>query len=770
MRVEMKRIRLPWYDLLVCLFLAVLVGLLYGHTLLTSGELAYGKDVSYFYPNEVVLQASGFGANFPLWNPYFGGGAPGLGKIQVGMFYPPLVLLRALFDVETTLDLDVVLHLFLAGVGVYFLMRQLAIDRIPALFAAVAFMLSGSFAPRIVAGHASVLRAISWSGWLLLTYVRLLKRGTWLNVVLTALVIVFVITGGHPQMSLIVFLLPLSYFCACFIPECIQVNNWRKLWSGFCWSVGAVGLALGLTAVQILPYLAWLGQTVRAAGNAFDSFDVMIRHSFLWQHFLAMFMPTIWYEPASTISLSFDNPSFFWENSAFTGVLTLFILGIGLTLRSATHRIHRRFFVGLAVVGLVLSMGTINPLYEFLFRFMPYIRAPGRFMLLWTLATAVSAGIVLDIWLKNPSASVWFSKLAYGLFIGILILLVGWQLFQPLLPDLLQKYADFTNEYALIAGKTVSLNVNQLAGKLGVLAVLFWPIGRWRIYDRYLGILLILALSIEMGLFVTTITNPTPLTSLYIPGSRYTRLDYSAEVHRFDGYRQPPLYLVPTLTHVQNGEESVKLDNLLKTDNGLNLLAANFTITQDVLEDEQLVQTQDGWNLFSHRQNLPRIYAASTVHQVDDAAAALQIVGDLTFSGWQEAIVIRPEDSTQAAQLDQLAAKSNGSQQVSFSGRYLKYQNNELVAEVTTNQPVMIVFSEMYDAGWQAVVNGRPTTLWLVNYAFRGVIVDVGNSTIALQYRPSSYRLGVIISGLTSLFILCVGVYRFAVNRYKGVN
>ncbi len=765
----MKRIKLPQYDLLACLFLAVLVFVLYGQTLFTPGELAYGKDISYFYPNEVILQDSGFGADFPVWNPYFGGGAPGLGKIQVGMFYPPLLLLRALFDVETTLDFDVVLHLFLAGVGVYFLMRQLAIDRIPALFTAVAFMLSGSFTPRIVAGHASVLRAISWSGWLLWAYIRLLKRGTWLNVVLTALIIVFVVTGGHPQMSLVVFLVPLGFFGAHFVPKCVQAKNWRKLWVGFYWSVGAVGLALGLTAVQILPYLAWLGQTVRAAGNAFDSLDVMIRHSFLWQHFLALFMPTIWYEPASTISLSFDNPSFFWENSAFTGVLTLLILGIGLTLRSAAHRTHRRFFAGLAVVGLVLSMGTINPLYEFLFRFMPYIRAPGRFMLLWTLATAVSAGLVLDILLKKTAALVWLNKLAFGLAACALILLVCWHLFQPLLPDFLQNYGSLTDEHILTAGQTVSMNVNQLAGKLGVLAILFWPIGRWQVYGRYLGILLVLALSVEMGLFATTITNPTPLASLYIPGSRYTQLDYSVEAHRFNGYRQPPLYLIPTLNHVYNGEESSKLDNLLHTDNGLNLLAANFTITQDDLEDGQLVQTQNGWHLFSHRHNLPRIYAASAVYQAADDAEALQIVGDPAFSGWQEAIVIRPEDSEQAVQLELLSAKSDSGQQVAFSGSYLRYQNNQLVAEVVTNQPMMVVFSEMYDAGWQATVNGRPATMWLVNYAFRGVIVDAGTSTIAMQYRPQPYRLGAIISGLTSLFILCVAGYRFAVNRRKGV-
>ena len=520
-----------------------------------------------------------------------------------------------------------------------------------------------------------------------------------------------------------------------------------------------------------MPYLAWQGQTVRAAGNAFDSFDVMIRNSFLWQHFLALFMPTVWYDPASSTSLSFDNRSFFWENSAFTGVLTLLILGTGLTLSSTAHRVHRRFFAGLAVVGLVLSMGTINPLYEFLFQTMPYIRAPARFMLWWTLATAVSAGLVLDIWLKNPVAPARLRKLAYGLAASALVLIIGWQLLRPLLPELLQNHADFTNEYVQLTRQTVGLNVNQLAGKLGVMAVLFWLVGRWQEYGRYLGILLVFVLSLEMGLFTTTITKSTPLTSLYIPESGYTQLDYSAEAHRFNGYREPPLYLIPTLAHIKNGEESTRLDNLLKTDNGLNLLAANFTITQEAFVDEgQLLQTRNGWNLFSHRQNFSRIYAAPTARQVDDDAAALQIVGDLAFSGWQEAIVRRPEDPTLAAQLDQLSAKSDSSEQAAFSGHYLKYRNNQLVAEVTTNQPMMVVFSEMYDAGWQAAVNGQPATLWLVNYAFRGVLVDAGTSTITMQYRPQTYRLGVIISGLTGLFMLCMGVYRFAVNRPTGLD
>ncbi|MCB8924761.1 MAG: YfhO family protein [Ardenticatenaceae bacterium] len=753
------------YDLLAGLFLAVLVILLYGQAVFTPGELAYGQDTSYFYPHEVILQASGFGADFPLWNPYFGAGAPGLGKIQVGMLYPPLVILRALFDVEMTLDLDAALHLFLAGLGIYLLMRQLKVGQIPALFTAVAFMLSGSFTPRILAGHASVLRVLAWSGWLLWAYIRLLKRGTLLNIILTALIIGFVILGGHPQMSLMVLLLPLGYFGVYFLPGRIRTKKWRELAAGFGRSVGVVGLALGLTAVQILPYLAWVGQTVRSAGNAFDSFDLLIRHSVWWHDFLSFIMPTIWFEPAGRISLGAENPPFFWEISAFTGVLTLLIIGIGLVLRSNIHRGHRWFFGGVAVVGLVLSMGTINPLYEFVFEAMPYFRAPGRFMFLWALATAVLAGLVLDIWLKNPSTLPRLNKLVVGLAAAALLLLAGWRLLQPTLPDLLQNYLHFTREAALVAPQTVGQNVNALAVKLGILAILFLPVGRWREYGRYLGLLLVIALTVEMSVFTREFTEPMPLTTLYLPGSRYSQLDYSVAAHRFDGYRQPPLYLVASLTQLHNGEESSKLDNLLQSDNGLNLLAANFIITEGDFADGQLVQTKNGWNLFSHWQNLPRIYAAPTVQLVSDEAAALQLVGDAAFSGWQEAIVVQTEDQEQAAQLELLLAKPENGEPADFSGRYLTYGNNRLVAEVTTSQPMMVVFSEMYDADWQAEVNGRSANLWLVNYAFRGVIVEPGTSTIVMQYRPQAYRLGAVISGGTGLLLLAAALYQFVMWR-----
>ena len=132
------------------------------HSLLSTTSEAdvfiYNWDISFFYPHEVVAQNGFDQGDFPLWNPYFGGGSPGLSKIQIGLFYPPLVLLRFILPVVARLNWDAVINVFIAGLGIYWLMRDLATSRAAAIFSAVAFMLSGSIIPSVFAeiGRAHV--------------------------------------------------------------------------------------------------------------------------------------------------------------------------------------------------------------------------------------------------------------------------------------------------------------------------------------------------------------------------------------------------------------------------------------------------------------------------------------------------------------------------------------------------------------------------------------------------------------------------------------
>jgi uncharacterized membrane protein YfhO len=75
--------------------------------------------------------------------------------------------------------------------------------------------------------------------------------------------------------------------------------------------------------------------------------------------------------------------------------------------------------------------------------------------------------------------------------------------------------------------------------------------------------------------------------------------------------------------------------------------------------------------------------------------------------------------------------------------------------ETTTDEPRLLVVSEMYFPGWDAYIDGRETMTYRTNYLFRGVVVPAGRHTVTFVYRPASVVAGGIVSALA---LVVVGV------------
>src|ERR1043166_1692446 len=82
------------------------------------------------YIEVIPMTAYGFAAlragHLPLWNPYQFCGEPFLAMAYVGLLYPPH-LINAVFDVLASLEISFVFHMFLAGIGMWWLARHLGI-------------------------------------------------------------------------------------------------------------------------------------------------------------------------------------------------------------------------------------------------------------------------------------------------------------------------------------------------------------------------------------------------------------------------------------------------------------------------------------------------------------------------------------------------------------------------------------------------------------------------------------------------------------------
>ena len=136
---------------------------------------------------------------FPQWNPYIFGGMPYVAAMHGDIFYPTF-LLRLIFPTDVAMTWSFMLHLFLAGLFTYYFVRASGFGFFPALFAGVAYMMSGQVASLVSPGHDGKLYVSALfplTLWLLTLSVRDGRKWSWGCL---ALVLGLAVLSPHPQL------------------------------------------------------------------------------------------------------------------------------------------------------------------------------------------------------------------------------------------------------------------------------------------------------------------------------------------------------------------------------------------------------------------------------------------------------------------------------------------------------------------------------------------------------------------------------------------
>jgi Bacterial membrane protein YfhO len=77
--------------------------------------------------------------------------------------------------------------------------------------------------------------------------------------------------------------------------------------------------------------------------------------------------------------------------------------------------------------------------------------------------------------------------------------------------------------------------------------------------------------------------------------------------------------------------------------------------------------------------------------------------------------------------------------------------------------PGLLVASEIYESSWQAFVDGKKVDILPTDYAFRGVPIPAGEHTVEFRYAPSSLRIGLIITAISTGIMIVVFAIAFVV-------
>jgi hypothetical protein len=745
------------------LALAAAVVVVLGLPLFSRTLLLYSHDINYFYAHEVVVRHSFAQGDFPFWNPYFGGGAPGLSKIQIGLFYPPLALLRMVLPPVIMFNVGVALHLTIAALGVYWLLRDYGVRLPAATFGGLIFALSAAFIPRILAGHASVIHSIAWTGWLLFAYRRLLHAPSWHHLLLTTGFVTLTLLGGHPQMSAIVLLAPATYLLAFLVGQASE-RAWRTIPIALLASASVPLLAFGLAAAQLVPFIDWIGYTSRGTGQA-HVISRMTDHSFFAYDLVRLLLPHVFTDVRGQAIIGATGSGNFWEKSAFVGIVPLAVIGFAIWTRAL--RMNRRivYFAALALLGLTASMGTINPLYLLLARYAPYIRAPGRFLVLWVFAVAVLAAFALDKLVdglgNHPQfrgQMLAFAKRVLGAAALAATLALVWTLFWDRF--LFGPTASSARESYGHVAATVTQAFFPFLVTLVLITALFAIAAQVNVTPQRWALLALLTLFVELFLYSRFSITGHPLDNLYDPEHPLARLAPPASEARLDGARVPPLYLVPTLHHVYNGEEHIALDALLALPEkrGVSLLAAGYEVSAKPLHELDLKLVDAAENAFLYRRNgtLPRLYAAPAVQIVSSDQEALELISAPSFRPREKSVVTAPNENNRLRG----ALKEEAEGDFHFRGEITHYENNYLRTQIAVNQPALVTLADLYHPGWSARVDGVSVPVLKANYAFRGVMVAAGEHTIEMNFIPADFRLGLAISVVTALVLAAVTLLR----------
>ncbi|PKO99875.1 MAG: hypothetical protein CVU14_07765, partial [Bacteroidetes bacterium HGW-Bacteroidetes-9] len=199
---------------------------------------------------------------FPFWNPYTHCGYPIHADLR-SVWYPETFLVGLTTGYSNlTLHLLFILHLSLAGLGMYLLSRHFTSDWRAGAIAGAAYILSGFFV-----GHGQEMFGIiaaTWIPFVLYYFIRLQLDRKPTDIIPASLFAFLLVTGGYQAMWAILLYLLLAIFIVYFI-KYLREQNLKEalrllklnLLLGFV--TGLSLMVIAVTLIQVSPHLGRLG-------------------------------------------------------------------------------------------------------------------------------------------------------------------------------------------------------------------------------------------------------------------------------------------------------------------------------------------------------------------------------------------------------------------------------------------------------------------------------------------------------------------------------
>lgn len=709
----------------------------------------------YGYPLAFYHRESFWRGEMPLWNPLNNCGLPFLAQWNTLVLYPGS-LFYLLTPLSWSLGMFCLGHLFIAGLGMYWLARRWVGNRLAAAVAGLAFALSGLALNSLM--WPALIATLSWMPWVVLFVERAWIEGGKM-IAAGAVVGALQMLTGTPEIILFTWFV-LGLMVAI---QLIEGRPSRSVLLGRFTIV--VLLVTGLAAAQLFPFLDLMRHSQRELDVADTDWSMPATG---WANLLVPLFRC--YQSFHDVFFQLDQ---YWTSSYYLGVaiLALAILAVG-----QAHKPRVWLLAATAAFGLILALGDEGYLYGGLRKAIPqlnYMRFPIKFVVLTAFCLPLLAAFGVRYFQNMSSVEVALSGkkviALWAVLAGLSSWIVWFDYHYPL-SDAYRKFWPATWQSAVSRAAFLTL----ILGALYSLRL----VGRG---PRQLLLRFVLLLLIASDLLThTTRQNPTIPRGAFDPGlvrlspqprhgearamisrTANNKLFFTATKDALNDYicKRLGLFLncnlldgvpkvngfYPLYLRIERDIWSLLYESTNQPPSGL----------LDFLGVAQITAPGKYFDWERRLSNLPLATAGQKPVFADDATILRSLAG--TAYNPHEIVYLPLEVKPFVHVTNQTHAKIVTTR---FSAHHAEI-------ETLAEQSSLLVVAQTYHYSWRAYVEGRPTPVFRANRAFQAIEIPAGRHHIRLRYEDRLFYFGAAISGLTLAGCLVIW---FRCRRTSSLN
>ncbi len=673
------------------------------------------------YPWRTQSLISFENGKLPTWNSYAFSGTPGLANFQSAAFYPFNILFFFLPYIYSW-SILIFLQPLLAGIFLYFYLRNLKLDGYSSFFGGIVFAFSGFFVTWLEWG--TVLSTALWLPLVLLSIDKIFehkkdKRIIW--PILLFISLAFAIFGGHLQTLFYLFIFSFVYFL------CRLWQSKKKIQFSFSVGVSIIS-ALIIGSIQLVPTFKF----IQLSGRGMDMILWKEEGWFLpFRHMIQFVSPDFFGNPTT---LNYWGAWNYGELTAYAGITTLMFGLVAILFRR-----DKKTWLYLSAIIFCLMLILPSPISKLPFILnLPFISTsqPTRLIFVIDFSLSVLGALGLNYLIvkgkiKNVVIPVAFICLIL-LFLVAFAVLGGRFGIDPI--------------NLMIAKRNLILPIGIFAfSSIAVICFLLLP-------KKFKSVFLILLIFITVAdLFrfsgkFNTFSNKEflyPQTKstefmrnnlgLYRIGTADARLmapnfQIMHGLYSVEGY--DPLYIgryAEFIAAINRNKPDIAppfgFNRIIRVENYssplINLLGIKFVMSMTDMNNPgfEKVFEEGETKIYQNNNVLPKAYFVENIFFANSKQEVINKMFAKNFKPMSTAVVEN---------------KINEKFEVG-SVEILRYSSDEVVLRTTNNGEGFLVLTDSYYPTWHVMIDNQKSRIYQTNYIFRGVVVPSGEHKITFE-------------------------------------